>query len=214
MFRSKLTYSNVMATVAVFAALGGTSYAAVVLTGKNIKDSSLTTKDVKNRSLLKRDFKPGQLPAGERGPQGVPGRDGVNGQNGVDGQNGAPGTAAGYIRVDHNSLTGTGSVVEGTGRTLANPPRSKGVLSVHRTADNRYCFDLSFTAEVAVGNTFINNGAFVATSVRRDTGSPPTGCPASHGDAEAIVYDQSDASQAKHADVSFSLIFEDVEGAP
>ena len=34
----RLTYSNVMATIAVFIALGGSSYAAVKITGKNVKD--------------------------------------------------------------------------------------------------------------------------------------------------------------------------------
>jgi hypothetical protein len=72
-----------MATIAVFIALGGSSYAAMKLTGKDVRDgslsgrdianSSLTTLDVKNRSLLAKDFKLGQLPDG---PQGVPGAKG------------------------------------------------------------------------------------------------------------------------------------------
>jgi hypothetical protein len=71
-----------MATIAVFIALGGTSYAAIKVTGKNVKDatltgkdvanSSLTSADVKNGSLLAKDFKSGQLSGG--GP-GAPGRD-------------------------------------------------------------------------------------------------------------------------------------------
>ena len=85
----KLTYANVMATIAVFIALGGTSYAALRITGKNVKDGSLSGRDIKNKSLtggdvadgtLKpADFKPGELPAGPRGakgpagPQGAPG---------------------------------------------------------------------------------------------------------------------------------------------
>src|SRR3954454_25334084 len=49
--RARLTYSNVVATIALFVALGGSSYAAVKLTGRNIKDSTITGKDVKNKSL-------------------------------------------------------------------------------------------------------------------------------------------------------------------
>ena len=41
-----------MATVAVFIALGGSSYAALTITGRTVKDGSLTSADVKNRSLL------------------------------------------------------------------------------------------------------------------------------------------------------------------
>ncbi len=40
-----------VALLALFAALAGTSYAAVTITGKNVKNSSLTGSDVKNGSL-------------------------------------------------------------------------------------------------------------------------------------------------------------------
>ena len=66
------SYANVTATLALVVALSGTSYAAVVVTGANIKDGSIKTADlgkgavtspkVKNGSLLAKDFKAGQLP--------------------------------------------------------------------------------------------------------------------------------------------------------
>jgi hypothetical protein len=37
--RARLTYANVIAPLALFIALGGTSWAAVKITGKNVKDS-------------------------------------------------------------------------------------------------------------------------------------------------------------------------------
>jgi hypothetical protein len=84
--RKRLTFANVVSVLALFVALGGTSYAAIKITGKNvknssltgkdIKNSSLTTSDVKNRSLLSKDFKAGQLPAG---PRGADGKNGTNG---------------------------------------------------------------------------------------------------------------------------------------
>jgi hypothetical protein len=87
--RTRLTYANVVATLALFVALGGSSYAAISITGKNVKNgsltgkdvknSSLTTSDVKNRSLLSKDFKSGQLPAGLQGPQGTKGDQGPSG---------------------------------------------------------------------------------------------------------------------------------------
>lgn len=46
-----LSYANVMATIAVFIALGGTAGAAVLITGKNVKNSSLTYKDLKPNTL-------------------------------------------------------------------------------------------------------------------------------------------------------------------
>ena len=49
--RSKLTYANVMSTVAVFVALGGSSYAALTITGRDVKNSSLTYRDLKRNTL-------------------------------------------------------------------------------------------------------------------------------------------------------------------
>ena len=55
--RKRLNYSNVTATVAVFVALGGTSYATAKITGKDVRNSSLTGADVRNRSLTGVDVK-------------------------------------------------------------------------------------------------------------------------------------------------------------
>ena len=49
--RKRLTYANVMATLAVFIALGGTSYAALTVTGRNVKNSSLTFRDLQRDTL-------------------------------------------------------------------------------------------------------------------------------------------------------------------
>lgn len=84
-----------VALLALFVALGGTSYAAVTLSknsvlSKHIKDGQVKRADlannavgssqVANGSLLSTDFKAGQLPAG---PQGVPGAQGPKGDRGV-----------------------------------------------------------------------------------------------------------------------------------
>jgi hypothetical protein len=71
----RLSYANVMSTIAVFLALGGTSYAALKVTGKNVRDGSLTGKDVKNRSLGARDLKSGLLSGSGPGQEGEPGQD-------------------------------------------------------------------------------------------------------------------------------------------
>jgi len=81
-------HATVVAYLALFVALGGSSYAAITVTGKNVKNSSLTGKDIKNnsltgsdvksiktgdvtdRSLLAKDFKAGQLPSGAQGLKG------------------------------------------------------------------------------------------------------------------------------------------------
>jgi hypothetical protein len=44
--RIRLTYANVPAGVALFAALGGSSHAAVAITGQQVRDGSLSGRDV------------------------------------------------------------------------------------------------------------------------------------------------------------------------
>jgi hypothetical protein len=123
-----LTYANVVASLAMFLALGGVGYAAVKLPrnsvgNKQLKDDAVRSKEVKNGSLLKGDFKAGQLP---RGAKGAPGT------NGVDGHDGAPGTARAYVFVN--------PVCAGGPPPVACPTlRSKNIESVTRSAVGIYC---------------------------------------------------------------------------
>jgi hypothetical protein len=59
--RRALSYSNVMATLAVFVALGGSSYAAIKITGKDVRDNSLSSADVRNNSLRSADVRTNSL---------------------------------------------------------------------------------------------------------------------------------------------------------
>ncbi len=49
--RARLTYANVMATLAVFIALGGSSYAAVTISGSTIKKRSIAGTKLKRNTL-------------------------------------------------------------------------------------------------------------------------------------------------------------------
>ena len=91
--KEKLTYANVMATLAVFIALGAGAYAAGLpknsVKAKQIKAGAVRTAElaanavtspkVANASLLVEDFAAGQLPAGPAGPQGDQGAQGPPG---------------------------------------------------------------------------------------------------------------------------------------
>jgi hypothetical protein len=83
--RPRLSYANVMSTLAVFVALGGSSVAAVQLSRNSVRSeqiangqvkradlakSAVTSVKVADRSLMASDFKAGQLKAGPAGPQG------------------------------------------------------------------------------------------------------------------------------------------------
>jgi hypothetical protein len=49
--RSRLTYSNVMATVALFVALGGSSYAVTRISGSQLENNSVSGKKLKRNTL-------------------------------------------------------------------------------------------------------------------------------------------------------------------
>ena len=147
--RSRLRWPTGYEAVAIalaFLALGSGSYAAITVTGKNVKNSSLTGKDVKNnsltgsdvksiksrdvsdRSLLAQDFKAGQLPAGAQGPKG---------DKGDKGDPGEAGSARGYAYVD---AAGT-----------FDPTKSKNVDRSVRFSQGIYCVNFTFgTPNVAV----------------------------------------------------------------
>ena len=91
----------VVSVIALTVALGGTSYAAIVLPANSVgtrqlKKNAVTTAKVKNGSLRTADFGAGQLPAGAAGAQGAagaPGAAGATGPRGAKGDKGDPGTA-------------------------------------------------------------------------------------------------------------------------
>ena len=97
--RGGLSFANVVALMALFVALGGTSVAAVALKknsvkSKHIAKNAVTSAKVKDASLKARDFGAGQLPTGAQGPQGStgsPGAAGSNGGPGAPGRDGEPG---------------------------------------------------------------------------------------------------------------------------
>jgi hypothetical protein len=54
----------VVAFVALFAALGGTGYAALKVTGKNIDNGTVTGDDIKNKSLKEKELEPDTITGG------------------------------------------------------------------------------------------------------------------------------------------------------
>lgn len=92
-------HTTAVAYLALFVALGGSAYAAVTVTGKNIKDGTITGRDVRNSSLGTSKLSPtavGSLtgergPAGPQGPEGPQGLKGSQGPAGPIGQTGPKG---------------------------------------------------------------------------------------------------------------------------
>jgi hypothetical protein len=144
--RRRITYANTMATVAVFVALGGSSYAALKVTGRNVKDGSLTgadvknsslrSKDVKNRSLRAIDFRRGAL----RGREGEPGADGLDGFDGADG---APGMTLLSGQVDEIASQQNGVTFFGSPADLGDASTSEAAVQVLSPAFDATASDLS-----------------------------------------------------------------------
>ncbi len=65
--RRHLSYANVMATVAVFIALGGSSYAALTITGADVRNGSLTKRDLRKNTLDGSRIKESRLGKGSQG---------------------------------------------------------------------------------------------------------------------------------------------------
>ena len=81
--RSHFSFANAISLIALFVALGGTSYAALsknsigakqikkdAVRASEIKSRAVGTSEVRNGALLTEDFQAGQLPAGAKGDQG------------------------------------------------------------------------------------------------------------------------------------------------
>ena len=92
--RSRLTYANVMATIAVFVALGGGAYAALKLPANSVGPRQLKSGAVTPSKVAKSTvklFKGQKGGKGDAGAQGPVGAQGAVGAAGVNGQDGAPG---------------------------------------------------------------------------------------------------------------------------
>jgi hypothetical protein len=59
--RERLTYANVMSTLAVFVALGGSSYAALKIDGRDIERRSIPAKKIKRNSITGREVRESRL---------------------------------------------------------------------------------------------------------------------------------------------------------
>jgi hypothetical protein len=184
--RSRLTYANVMATLAVFIALGGSSYAALRITGKDVRDNSLTGADVKNLtgkdvrdnsltgadvrhltsvdvsngSLLAEDFARGQLPRGEKGD---PGERGPSGATSVvvrttDGAS-VSSTADSDAIV---AMCGPGERATGGGGQFSAPDTGDVIT---RSSPTNAAGTIAVAGEIPVGwATRLHNGAVTPTS--------------------------------------------------
>jgi hypothetical protein len=176
---SALSYANVMATAAVFLALGGGAYAAMKLPTNSvgrqqIRRDAVNSAKVRNGSLLAADFRAGQLPARAAGPKGDKGDPGANGRDG------APGVARAYAYIKPDGSLDTS--------------RSSNVIASVRGGNGSptlgdYCIKLGFTPKSVIATPRVfetgNAGGVTATASARYLPDPgyPNDCPADYSEA-------------------------------
>jgi hypothetical protein len=119
--RKRLTYANVMSSIAVFLILGGATALAASQLGKNtvgskqLKANSVTAGKIKNGAVT-----PSKISvAAQNALKGATGPAGSQGPKGAAGANGAPGSALAYAHVD------------ATEPPTADPERSKGITTAN-----------------------------------------------------------------------------------
>lgn len=159
-----------LGALALFIVLGGgTSYAAVVITGKNVKDDSLTTKDIKNSSLLKQDFRAGQLPAGPPGATGAQGAPGAKGDNGAPGTPGSPGLPGAPATKLFAIVRADGTLAASSGVVSVDPPTPGYEGFYELTFDRDVARCAAVTTPAALNGAFAGNR--IASANRSLTGN-------------------------------------------
>jgi hypothetical protein len=149
---------NTIALLALFLALGGTSYAAATLiNGSQIKPHTIAKNRLTNKAIK-------QL-KGNRGPRGVQGTAGAQGAKGATGAQGAQGPGGAILTYDAAASANTTPTVLGTalGSTIGATCNSTGgdaELAVYiRTSDGSWNIDysyVSYDAATATPNTYVN----------------------------------------------------------
>ena len=106
------SHSTVVAYLALFVALGGTTYAATRIGSKEIKDNSIQSRDIRNRAIALTDIsaKARSSLRGQRGAQGSPGAAGAPGAPGGQGPAGPAGPSG--VPADAVVVGATGTAVE------------------------------------------------------------------------------------------------------
>jgi hypothetical protein len=178
-----LSYANVMATVAVFIALGGGAYAATALPKNSVgatqlRNDAVSSAKIKQGSLQRSDFRTADLvklrgPAGTAGSPGEAGAAGPAGATGAKGEPGARGEAGATVAKGDKGDKGDAGTTGAKGdkgdaghsalTTLQSGDTVRGVFGVDGTAsDAGQQFATGVTLPVPAPTAFGNLDVSVA----------------------------------------------------
>lgn len=146
--RQQLTYANVIATLALFLALGGAAFAATQLPRNSVGTGQLKPEAVTAGKIAKKTRNQLKGDRGATGPQGPAGKTGAKGATGATGATGAKGDtgARGPAGAD-----GTGPAFEVF--TAPSTQKTIGISPTPIVAENLNAGAYVFTANVVVEAT-------------------------------------------------------------
>jgi len=167
----RLTYANVMSSIAVFLILGGaTAFAAKKIGSNEIKGSSITTAKIKKNAVTASKIKKGSIKTAKIAKEAVTGGKLANGSVS------APKLAPGFVAPTAEKLSRFANVSVG-GTVL---PGSFGIAqaNVAHTTAGFYCFSGLAPAPVGAVATIDYSEAGEDVTIQFDTGQGPgTVCP-------------------------------------
>jgi hypothetical protein len=207
LLRSRFTYANVMATVALFVALGGGAYGAIssipgsdgVIHGCYQKTKGTLRVVRAGRKCLRSERALAWSQRGPAGVQGPQGAQGLQGLQGLQGGQGAPGTAVAYAHVN----------VDGS----VDAANSKNITSANVTkaaSNSIYCFsNLVFVPHGLVASLDITSGSSAGvTAVQTFVNAGDLtgiGCPAG---AHTAVFETDNTGVGSSTGKALFVIFE------
>lgn len=172
----------VISLIALFVALGGTTYAATSLPKNSVGTAQLKKGAVTKAKINKKTIKSLK---GNRGPAGAQGATGAQGPAGPAGPAGAAGSAVAYAHI----------MSDGT----LDATHSKNVSAASTVSTGIYCLKVSVAVNDAVSTVDAgNNGGFFGSAVVILSGQDPSGfipvlCPAGDN-ALVATFDTSGAN--------------------
>jgi hypothetical protein len=176
--RERMTYGNVVATLALFVALGGTSYAAITLPRNSVgaaqlRTSSVRSAEVKDRSLGARDLSLGarRFLKGQRGETGPRGPQGPRGDpGGTIGTPGSPALALTYVAQQGTAPPGAVGEEGGSGVAAATADCPAG----RRVTGGGVRVDVGDDASAGESYPNLNNTAWTGVVGNDDEQNPAT----------------------------------------
>jgi hypothetical protein len=188
----RLTYANVMATLALFVALGGASYAAFKLPKNSVGAKQLKAGAVTPAKLNRGSI--GRL-AGAQGPRGLVGPQGAIGPQGpigVQGPLGPAGSAKAWAEYDGN---------------IESVLHSSGGISISKLGTGRYCVNAGvFNATNSVALATID-GSMAGSNPRNQllvsNNAVNNSCPDPTREFEVVSYSYTSPATYNYADLGF-----------